>query len=173
MTLNTSVLKDTWRRANDENGGTRSLGLAFYKRLFEKYPGVKPLFSTPPEDQHKKLVASIGSIVAAVENQDRLVPYLQAMAIRHLRYKTENEHYAAVAENLVAVLGEHLSAEGDWTDEMKETWQSALKIVCDVMIEAASNPEKYAGSIEGAGYQKDGFRKGDPRPWELDEAVKP
>jgi len=172
MTLNTDLLKSTWQRALEENGGARSLGLAFYKRLFEKYPGVKPLFSTPPEEQHKKLMASVGSIIAAVNNPDKLVPFLQAMAIRHLKYRTKNEHYAAVSENLVHVLGEHLSAEGEWTDEMRQVWESALDTVSQVMIEAASDPDKCAEALEKSGYGPDGFRSGDPKPWVIDEALK-
>lgn len=172
MTLNTDLLKSTWQRALDENGGARSLGLAFYKRLFEKYPDVKPLFSTPPEEQHKKLMASVGSIIAAVNNPDKLVPFLQAMAIRHLKYKTQNDHYAAVSENLICVLGEHLSVEGEWTDEMRLAWEAALNTVSEVMIAAASDPDQCAESLEKSGYMPDGFRKGDPKPWVIDEALK-
>ena len=54
MALDVALLKSTFERAKNENGGATALGMSFYRRLFEKYPGVKPLFSTPPEEQHKK-----------------------------------------------------------------------------------------------------------------------
>lgn len=61
MSLNTALIAQSFQRAKDENGGLSSLGLRFYERLFEKYPGVRHLFHTPPEEQHKKLMASVGA----------------------------------------------------------------------------------------------------------------
>jgi hemoglobin-like flavoprotein len=162
-----NLLRETFDRARKENGGLTSLGMRFYARLFEKYPAVRPLFTTPPEQQHKKLMASIGAIVTAAENPTTLMPYLHAMGIRHLKYKTENAHYPAVAENLVAVLAEHLSKEGEWTEEMKQTWEDALTLVATIMIEAANDPASYQDELAQAGYAPDGFRHGDPAPWEF------
>lgn len=165
MTLNIGLLRETFERAKRENGGIATLGLGFYRRLFEKYPAVKPLFHTPPEEQHKKLMASLGAIVGGVEQPERLLPYLHAMGIRHLKYKTENAHYGAVEENLLAVLQEHLSKEGEWTQEMKETWQEALEIVANSMIEAADNPGLFVEELIKHGYEEDGFKKMDSSPW--------
>ncbi len=167
--MNVQLLRETFNRAQKENGGLQNLGMSFYARLFEKYPSVRPLFTTPPEQQHKKLMASLGAIVAAVENPQTLVPYLHAMGIRHLKYQTDNAHYAAVGENLIAVLGKHLSQEGKWTDEMKSTWKEALGVVAQIMIEAADNPEKYTDELAEAGFEADGFSKRNPEPWNLVE----
>jgi hemoglobin-like flavoprotein len=167
MSLNVELIAQTFSRAKLENGGVRALGLRFYERLFEKYPAVKPLFNTPPEEQHKKLMASVGAIVASVTQPDVMVPYLHAMGIRHLKYDTFAEHYPAVNENFVAVLGEHLSKEGDWTPDMKENWEAAMEAVSNVMIEAANNPEAYADELQAAGYQPDGFKATTNKPWEL------
>jgi len=169
--MNTTLLKETFDRAKRENGGTRVLGLRFYERLFEKYPAVKPLFHTPPEEQHKKLMASLGAIIAAVQNPTKLVPFLHAMGIRHLKYKTENAHYPAVAENLIAVLKEHLSKEGEWTDEMEATWAEALNTVAGIMIEAADTPQAFTEELSKAGYKADGFRANDPEPWKIPATV--
>jgi methyl-accepting chemotaxis protein len=171
MTLDTALLSETFQRAKQENGGLTSLGMNFYRRLFEKYPAVKPLFTTPPEEQHKKLMASVAAIVASVTTPDTMLPYLRAMGIRHLKYKTETAHYAAVAENLVAVLGQHLSVEGEWTPEMKKCWEDALTIVSDVMSEAAENPGKYSDELVKAGYRPDGFKDTSDKPWVLAGAV--
>lgn len=167
MSLNVELIAETFERTKRENGGTRALGLRFYERLFDKYPAVRPLFNTPPEEQHKKLMASVAAIVASVTNPDVMMPYLHAMGIRHLKYKTENAHYPAVAENLVAVLGEHLSKEGEWTEEMKQNWEMAMDTISQVMIEAADSPEKYTIELQNAGYQADGFKANNPKPWEL------
>lgn len=167
MSLNVELLRETFERAKCENGGATALGMSFYARLFEKYPSVRPLFKTPPEEQHKKLIASVSAIVGAVEKPEILLPYLRAMGIRHLKYKTENSHYAAVSENLVAVMSEHLSKEGEWTEAMKETWEAALETVSNIMIEAADNPEKFREELAASGFEADGFKKNNPRPWEL------
>lgn len=168
MSMNVALIAETLERAKRENGGLRTLGLRFYERLFEKYPAVKPLFHTPPEEQHKKLMASIGAIVGAVTQPEKMVPYLHAMGIRHLAYKTENAHYPAVKENLLAVLGEHLSVEGGWTEEMRASWDAALDTVANVMIEAANDPGKYEEELLAAGYLPNGFRvTSDVAPWEM------
>lgn len=167
MSLNVALIAETFERAKTENGGLRTLGLRFYERLFEKYPTVRPLFHTPPEEQHKKLMASIGAIVASVTNPTVMLPYLRAMGIRHISYKTEADHYGAVAENLIAVLEEHLSVEGKWTEEMRGNWQAALDVISEVMIEAAEHPESHHEDLAAAGYQPDGFRVGSSKPWEL------
>lgn len=156
MSLDTTLIQKTFERAKTENGGLRVLGLRFYERLFEKYPGVRPLFKTPPEEQHKKLMASIGTIVSSVTEPQKMLPYLHAMGIRHLKYGTESAHYPAVKENLIAVLGEHLSVEGMWTDEMKENWEAALQLVSDVMIQAAENPAAFKTELAEAGYDPAG-----------------
>ncbi len=165
--MNTQILRQCLERAKTENGGLDQLGMSFYARLFDKYPSVRPLFTTPSQEQQKKLMASVGAIVAAVENPTVLSPYLHAMGIRHLKYKTESAHYEAVSENLLAVLKAHLSKEGEWTDEMESTWSEALKVVSQIMIEAAENPTKYAEELRASGYESDGFSKSNSKPWEI------
>lgn len=167
MSLNTALIAQSFQRAKDENGGLSSLGLRFYERLFEKYPGVRHLFHTPPEEQHKKLMASVGAIVASVTNPDVMLPYLRAMGIRHIAYKTEDGHYTAVSENLLAVLAEHLSKEGEWTEEMQANWEAAMQVISEVMIDAAHHPEQYRDELLAAGFQADGFKSGNAKPWEL------
>ncbi len=173
MTIDVALLKQTFERAQKENGGLRHLGLRFYERLFDKYPQVRPLFHTPPEEQHKKLMASVGAIIASLTQPEQMMPYLHAMGIRHLAYKTESGHYPAVGENLVAVLGEHLSAEGEWTPEMQHVWEAAMEAVSGIMIQAAENPQDYREELAQAGYGPDGFRAraGDPAPWLLASTV--
>lgn len=167
MTLNVALIAETFARAKKENGGLKALGLRFYERLFEKYPAVQPMFHTPPEEQHKKLMASLGAIVASVTNPEVMLPYLRAMGIRHNSYKTEAGHYEAVAENLIAVLTEHLSKEGEWTEEMQANWAEALTVISGVMIDAAAHPEQYQADLMAAGYQGDGFKAGNSTPWVL------
>ncbi len=171
MGLDVALLGQTWQRAKNEGGGLTALGMRFYKRLFDKYPAIKPLFKNPPEVQHKKLMAAVGVVIASVTKPEQMMPYLHASGIRHLKYQTVSEHYPAVQENLVAVLKEHLSKDGEWTEAMEENWNAALKVVSDVMIEAAENPAQYTTEIKTAGYQADGFRGDSDEPWLLKESA--
>lgn len=109
-------------------------------------------------------------IVGGVTKLDTLVPYLHAMGIRHLKYKTENGHYAAVGENLLAVLEEHLSAEGEFTPEMKAAWAEAVETVAAVMVDAADNPQQFAYELHQHGYQPDGFKATNTTPWVMEAA---
>lgn len=159
MTLNVALVAETLERAKRENGGLQRLGQRFYQRLFEKYPAVKPLFNSPQEEQQKKLMASIATIVSSVTQPETMLPYLRAMGIRHIQYGTMDAHYPAVQENLVAVLEEHLSSEGQWTPEMSENWNMALEVVSATMIEAASNPTQFEQELAEAGYLPNGVRR--------------
>lgn len=156
--MNVELLKNSLNRAREENGGLDALGMNFYRRLFEKYPGVQHLFHAPREQQQKKLMASIGAIVASVENPAKLLPYLHAMGVRHVQYKTEDAHYPAVSENLLAVLNEHLSKDGEWNQELQEAWEQALTAVSNIMMEAANRPELFREELKIAGYDEHGFR---------------
>lgn len=156
--MEVSLLEDTFYRIGKENGGLEAFGMRFYERLFATYPAVRPLFHSPTMLQHKKLTASLAVIVNNVTRSERLLPYLHAMGIRHLAYGTQSAHYEAVGENLLAVLGEHLSAEGEWTDEMRETWAKAIETVAAVMIEAAEAPEHYVAEMKDHGYLPQGTK---------------
>ncbi len=48
---------------------------------------------------------------------------------------------------------------------MKTAWEDALKVVSDVMIEGANNPEKYKDELAKAGYEADGFKLNSSSPW--------
>ena len=142
MAVDKQVLVSTLERAKSENGGLDAMGHRFYERLFERYPAVRPLFTSPTSEQQKKLIASINIIVQNVDNTEKLLPYLKDMGARHVGYGTENAHYGAVKENLMAVMKEHLSKEGEWTDEMQSNWDAAIDVVAEVMIQGADEHQK-------------------------------
>ena len=134
MALNVVPLRESIRRAQKENGGLQALGEAFYTRLFEKYPSVRPLFPDKMEAQASKLMAAVGWVVANVEHPATFKPYVEEMAIRHLEYGTLEPHYDAVGETLVEVMETHLRAEGDFSQEMKEAWIEAYDAIKKIMV---------------------------------------
>jgi hemoglobin-like flavoprotein len=144
MALNPELLKACIERAKHENGGMAALGNRFYKRLFQHYPQVRSLFPEKMDTQAAKLMAALGWIVANVENADVFKPYIEDMAVRHLDYGTLQAHYPAVGENLLAVLEEHLSAEGTFTLDMKTAWADAYQAIADIMMTKAYPPASAA-----------------------------
>ena len=113
----------------------------FYSTLFERYPGVKPLFKNVKLKQQKgKLVASLAFIVENLENGEKLSGYLQDMGQRHVSYGTEVPHYAAVGECLLVALA--TTAGEAWTKELEASWAEAYGAVADLMIAGARREKK-------------------------------
>ncbi|MEQ8763292.1 MAG: methyl-accepting chemotaxis protein [Planctomycetota bacterium] len=111
----------------------------FYERLFSRYPGVRPLFqNTTPEEQRKKLLASLKTVVNSLRKPAVLVEVLAELGLRHEQYGAEPAHYDAVAETLLAVL-EEMAGEL-WTDDVEAAWQGALTAINNQMLQAYSQP---------------------------------
>ena len=107
----------------------------FYDRVFELAPQVRPLFGDDLTGQGRKLMKTLGTVVAGLNNLDDIVPVAQAMAVRHVGYGVEAAHYPVVGEALLYTLGQGLG--DDFTDELAESWGTAYGILSSVMIEAA------------------------------------
>lgn len=108
----------------------------FYETLFQRYPGVKPLFhDISMKKQKGKLVGSLAYIVKNLENPGDLAAYLKAMGRRHVAYGTEEGHYPAVGECLLAALAR--TAGPAWNKELEEAWTEAYHAVAGLMMEGA------------------------------------
>ena len=113
----------------------------FYKELFNRFPGVKPLFENVEiPNQKKKLASSLRLVIASLEKPDELVTALKEMGKRHQGYGATEELYAPVAETLLDVF--KISGGDDWTNEMSRAWDTALNVVAEVMLSAYENEEE-------------------------------
>lgn len=134
MSLDVETLETSFalvaRRADE-------LSLRFYARLFERYPAVQPMFAhLDMVEQRKKLIASLALIVGNLRKPDALGAYLVELGARHGEIGALPEHYAAVGENLLAVLQE---IAGDaWTPRVAQAWIDAYGAIQTTMIEAAA-----------------------------------
>jgi hemoglobin-like flavoprotein len=145
MSLDVETLETSFalvaRRADE-------LSSRFYERLFERYPAVRPMFEQVDiAEQRKKLVASLALIVGNLRKPDALGEYLATLGRRHGEIGAVPEHYAAVGENLLAVLQE---IAGDaWTPEVARAWTGAYGAVQTLMIAgaAAAAPESQRGRM--------------------------
>lgn len=126
----------------------------FYNKLFEDYPGVKPLFAnTTQKKQQQKLAAALGLVVKNLRQQDKLAGVLTEMGKRHHGYGAQAAHYTAVAQTLLSVM-EKLA--GDlWTKKVETAWTDALNAIAATMLDAynlegntMATPAKAAGTAD-------------------------
>jgi hemoglobin-like flavoprotein len=107
----------------------------FYQRLFDIAPDVRPLFKSDMNEQGKKLMTTLASVVYSLERIDAILPAVKALAARHADYGVEPQHYEPVGAALLWTLQQGLGA--DFTPETAEAWQTAYALLCGAMIEAA------------------------------------
>lgn len=108
----------------------------FYGRLFEIAPEVKPLFKGDMSLQGAKLMATLGMVVAGLNDLSKIVPAAESLARKHVGYGVTEAHYAPVGAALLWTLERGLGP--DFTPETKEAWAQAYAILSSVMIAAAA-----------------------------------
>ena len=107
----------------------------FYGRLFEIAPEVRPLFKGDIEEQGRKLMQVIATAVGALDRLDTIVPTVQDLGRRHVKYGVSDAHYDKVAEALLWTLGQGL---GDgFTPAVREAWTMTYTVLADTMKAAA------------------------------------
>ena len=107
----------------------------FYARLFEIDNSAARLFAgVDMEGQRAKLAQSLAVIVKALDDFDRLLPPLAALAKRHLHYGVEPHHFDSVGEALLHSLA--ITLGSDFTPELRQAWADAYALVASVMQRA-------------------------------------
>lgn len=107
----------------------------FYGRLFETAPAVRPMFRGDMREQGRKLMATIGLVVAALDRLDDILPAVRRLAVKHVDYGVTPDLYAVVGAALLWTLEQGL---GDaFTDEVRAGWTAAYTLLSDAMIAAA------------------------------------
>jgi hemoglobin-like flavoprotein len=108
----------------------------FYGKLFEMDPSLKPLFKGDMAEQGRKLTTMLNTVVVKLNSLGDIVPAVQDLGRRHVKYGVKDAHYATVGGALLWTLGAGL---GDaFTDEVKEAWTTAYTILSGAMKEAAA-----------------------------------
>lgn len=111
------------------------VGARFYFRLFQLAPETRPMFRNDMAAQGRKLVDTLATVVDALDRIETVLPAVRALAIQHVGYGVEEEHYALVGLALIETLREML---GDGFDlELEQAWRDAYRLVADAMIDAS------------------------------------
>lgn len=110
----------------------------FYKRLFELAPSVQPLFRNNLQQQQRKLMNMLNMLVGSLNIPDKIVPILQQLAQKHVRYGAHDEHYAVVGDALLWTLAKRLPK--DFTPEVEDAWVATYNLISELMV-SATKPE--------------------------------
>lgn len=122
-----------------------ALASAFYRRLFEKRPELRAMFTQPMEIQQQKLIASLETIVAFLADPPAQRAYLRELGMRHLRYGARPEHYDLVIDTFIEAMDE---ATGGLLDPIvRNEWHQVMRLVSDSMI-AGAGGERFGGMHE-------------------------
>jgi len=114
----------------------------FYARLFELDPSLRRLFRGEMSAQGKKLMSMIAITVGMLHRFDLIVPQIQDLGARHVKYGVHDEHYATVGEAWLWTLEKGLGS--DFTPAVREAWSTAFSLIAHTMIEAAHAAQQAA-----------------------------
>jgi hemoglobin-like flavoprotein len=114
-----------------------AVAAAFYARLFELDPSLRPLFKGDMAAQGRKLMAMIGTAVANLHQLGTVVPAVQKLGERHVQYGVKDADYATVGSALLWTLEQGLG--DDFTPAMREAWTECYTTLAGVMQQAASD----------------------------------
>ena len=107
----------------------------FYQRLFELDPALRPMFRGDMAEQRKKLMQMITAAVKGLDRLEQLVPVVQDLGRRHVRYGVEDSHYDTVGAALLWTLEAGLGRA--FTPEVKEAWAAVYGLLATTMKDAA------------------------------------
>jgi hemoglobin-like flavoprotein len=113
-----------------------SAAALFYSKLFELDPSLKSMFKSDMSDQRKKLMQILGVAVSSLKNIEAIVPAVQDLGRRHVKYGVRPQHYNTVAEAILWMLAQTLGAT--FTPEIKQSWTEVYTVLADTMIAAAN-----------------------------------
>jgi len=110
----------------------------FYTRLFTLDPSVKPLFKGDMKAQGKKLMAMIGTAVGGLSKLESIVPAVQDLGRRHVKYGVKDQHYDTVGAALLWTLEQGLGEA--FTPDVKSAWITVYGVLATTMKDAAKVP---------------------------------
>lgn len=126
-----ALVRDSFARLAPQ---TAAIGRAFYATLFELNPSVRGLFPADIEGQARKLTEMLGSIVAGLDDPQRLHAQFRDLGVRHQAYGVSEEHYddvgAALLQSLRAALGPAFDPA------LEEAWATVYADLAEHMIAA-------------------------------------
>lgn len=117
---------------------------AFYARLFQIDPGLRPLFPIELGPQRTKLMQMLAAAVRGLSDLPALLPVVAALGRRHAGYGVQPSHYATVGEALLDTLRAGLGA--DFTPALEQAWGAVYSALAGAMQAGAVAPPQPAAA---------------------------
>ncbi len=113
-----------------------AMAMDFYRRLFAADPSAEALFTYGPDVMAQKFTDELDAIVQAISSFDAFAPRVRDLAVRHVGYGVQTQHYHAAGEALIGALAAHLAPE--WDDALEAAWRRAYNLVAELMMATAA-----------------------------------
>ena len=111
----------------------------FYGRLFEIDPSLRKIFGDDIEEQGKKLMTVLTTVVRGLKKLDALEATVWRLGRRHAVYEVQEQDYNTVATALLWTLEQGLGAD-QFKGDLKQAWIQAYTVLATVM-QAGANHE--------------------------------
>jgi hemoglobin-like flavoprotein len=118
----------------------------FYAELFAIDPSLRTMFKGEMGEQRKKLLSALALVVRSLHEPEKILNPVKKLAVKHLDYGVQPEHYTSVGNALLRTLKKGLGSE--FTPELCDAWVEAFRMLAKVMKEAAYGPG--AATLKGA-----------------------
>ena len=153
------ALRSSWTLV--EGLGLEAVGVLFFKRIFEIAPAALGLFSfkdvpaaelyeSPALKRHALAVMkTVGTAVSMLDNVEGLLPVLEGLGNKHVKYGVLPVHYPIVGQALLDTLA--LGLGEAFTPALKAAWAEIYGVVSSTMIKGA-NKEPSPPFKEFGGY---------------------
>ena len=125
-------------------GHIGKLTRAFYDRLFQAMPHVRPLFRIDIDVQSQHLAAALALIVRNLRDLDLLEEPLMELGAGHAHVGVRPEHYPVLCRTMVETLRD--GSDGAWSSELEADWTELLARVSHIMMAGAL---RHAASSRG------------------------
>lgn len=122
----------SFQKAVETTGATAVL---FYRRLFELDPILFHLFPADLEEQQRKLIGMLRTVVDHLDRPEVLQPELEALGSRHVSYGARAEDYDTVGRALLWALEQSLGAT--FTPEVHDAWAATYAMITAAMQRGA------------------------------------
>lgn len=119
----------------------------FYAELFAIDPSLRPMFPDDLKSQQRKLLAALAMVVRSLHTPVTIMSTVEKLAVKHLDYGVQPEHYTYIGNALLRTLRKGLGA--DFTPELCAAWTEAYRMLARVMKEAAYGRAPMALSAVG------------------------
>jgi nitric oxide dioxygenase len=115
----------------------QDVGLAFYQKLFELNPALRPLFAEDLRPQVGHLMTALTMVIRSLDDLSPVLGRVRVLGRSHASYGVKPADFSTVGAALLATLDEGLGE--DFTDEAREAWTLAYTTLAGAMTAAMAD----------------------------------